>query len=128
MPALWEKFIGSNTVYTKPLELIFCDLWGPSPVQCIYGYTYFLTWVDAYSRYTWIYPLKIKSDTLTTLVQFKALVELQCRLKIKSVQTDVRVNLDLSLTFLSYMGSLIESPALTLIIKMDQLKENTYML
>lgn len=78
----------STTIYTNPLELIFCDLWGPSPIQSTFGYTYFLTFVYVHSRYTWIYTLKIKSCTLTTFVQFKALVELQFGLKTKSVQTD----------------------------------------
>ena len=78
----------SKTPYTTPLELIFCDLWGPSPVESFNGYTYFLTCVDAYSRYTWIYPLKMKSHTLITFQNFKSMVELQFKLKIKAVQTD----------------------------------------
>ncbi|CAI8593714.1 unnamed protein product [Vicia faba] len=51
----------SNTNYIKPFELVFCDLWGPAPVASSCGYTYFLTCVDAFSLYTWIYPLKLKS-------------------------------------------------------------------
>lgn len=43
---------------------------------------------DAYIRYTWIYPFKLKSHTLTTFVQFKSLVELQLNIKIKYVQTN----------------------------------------
>lgn len=78
----------STASYTTPLELIFCDLWGPSPVESFSGYTYFLTCVDAYSRYTWIYPLKLKSHTLTTFQNFKSMVELQFKFKIKAVQTD----------------------------------------
>lgn len=78
----------SKTVNTRSLELIFYDLWGPSPVHSISGCTYFITFVDAHSRYTLIYPLKLKSDTLVTFVQFKALVELQLNLKIKFIQTD----------------------------------------
>ena len=66
----------SKMKYTKPLELIFCDLWGPAPVESSCGYTYFLTCVDAYSRYTWIYPLKFKSHTLFTFQNFKTMVEL----------------------------------------------------
>jgi len=40
----------SQMTNSKPLELIFCDLWGPAPVESSSGYTYFLTCVDAYSR------------------------------------------------------------------------------
>jgi len=67
----------SQMTYIKPLELIFCDLWGPAPVVSSCGYTYFLTCVDAYSRYTWIYPLKLKSHTLSTFQNFKTMIELQ---------------------------------------------------
>lgn len=77
----------STASYTTPLELIFCDR-GPSPVESFSGDTYFLTCVDAYSRYTWIYPLKLKSHTLTTFQNFKSMVELQFKFKIKAVQTD----------------------------------------
>jgi histone deacetylase 1/2 len=78
----------STATYTKPLELVFCDLWGPSPVESSCGYSYFLTCVDAFSRFTWIYPLKLKSHTLLTFQNFKAMVELQYNLPIKAVQTD----------------------------------------
>lgn len=66
----------STATYNKPLELIFCDLWGPAPVESFEGYTYFLTCVDAYSRVTWIFPLKLRSHTLITFQNFKKMVEL----------------------------------------------------
>jgi len=78
----------STAVYATPLELIFCDLWGPAPIESSCGYSYFLTIVDAYSRFTWIYPLKLKSHTLTTFQTFKTMVELQLNHKIKAVQSD----------------------------------------
>jgi len=78
----------STATYNKPLELIFCDLWGLAPVESFEGYTYFLTCVDAYSRFTWIFPLKLKSHTLITFQNFIKMVELQYNTPIKSVQTD----------------------------------------
>ncbi|KAK2373624.1 putative mitochondrial protein [Trifolium repens] len=78
----------STTVYTLPLELIVCDLWGPAPITSSSGFTYFLTCVDAFSRFVWVYPLKKKSDTYNTFIQFQSMVELQFNCKIKSVQTD----------------------------------------
>ena len=52
----------SETVYTHPLQLVFSDLWGPSPNVSSLGYHYYITFVDAFSRFTWIYLLKSKSD------------------------------------------------------------------
>lgn len=54
----------STTVYTHPFELVVCDLWGPTPMKSSSGYTYFLTCVDAYSRFVWVFPMKLKSDTM----------------------------------------------------------------
>jgi histone deacetylase 1/2 len=78
----------STTVYHTPFELVTCDLWGPAPVQSSTGFTYFLTCVDAFSRFVWVYPLKLKSETLTQFINFKTMVELQFNCKIKTVQTD----------------------------------------
>jgi hypothetical protein len=50
----------------------------------------FFTIVDAFSRFTWIYPLKLKSHTLSTFQNFKIMIELQHNHKIKVVQSDGR--------------------------------------
>ncbi|KAL4563134.1 hypothetical protein LXL04_027167 [Taraxacum kok-saghyz] len=58
-----HKFpFGSNSFKaSKPLELVYSDVWGP--VQSSNdGYTYYVTFVDYYSRYIWLYPMKRKSD------------------------------------------------------------------
>ncbi|MCH79360.1 retrovirus-related Pol polyprotein from transposon TNT 1-94 [Trifolium medium] len=78
----------SKTIYKSPFELVVCDLWGPAPMKSSTGFTYFLTCIDAYSRFTWVYPLKLKSETLTKFVEFKKMVELQFNCKIRTVQTD----------------------------------------
>ena len=61
----------SETVYNKPLELIYRDLWGPVHIPSKNGFHYYITFVDAYSRFTWIYLLKHKSETFTIFQQFK---------------------------------------------------------
>ncbi|MCI01978.1 F-box-like/WD repeat-containing protein TBL1XR1-A-like, partial [Trifolium medium] len=48
----------SHTQYNTPLELVYSDLWGPSPHTSTLGYKYYITFVDAYSKFTWIYLLK----------------------------------------------------------------------
>jgi histone deacetylase 1/2 len=63
-------------------------MWGPSPTVSSQGYHYYITFVDAYSRFTWIYLLKSKSDVLPIFQQFKNMVELQLGHSLKSLQTD----------------------------------------
>ena len=51
----------STHVSTMPLELIHSDVWGPA-LASSGGYKYYVSSVDDYSRFTWIYLLKHKSD------------------------------------------------------------------
>ena len=81
-------FSHSSTVYTLPLEMIYTDLWGPAPIHSKNGYTYYISFVDASTRFTWLYLLKHKSDALETFKLFKTQVELQLGYKIKSLQSD----------------------------------------
>ena len=78
----------SHTVYTKPLELIHLDLWGPTLVLSNSGYRYYIHFVDAFSRFSWIFLLINKSKSIKTFVNFKTQVELQFDSKIKSLQTN----------------------------------------
>lgn len=72
----------------KPLELVYFDLWGPSPIVSIEGYRYYVIFVDAYTRYTWLYQLKRQSNALSTFVTFHKFAELQYQSKLKTLQFD----------------------------------------
>lgn len=67
-------FATSSIVSTRPLEIIFTDLW-TSPILSIDNYKYYIILVDHYTRYTCLYPLKQKSQVKQTFMAFKALVE-----------------------------------------------------
>lgn len=56
---------------TKALELIHIDSWCPSPIPFRNSYSYYISFVDDISRYTWIYPLKLKSEPLDVFKLFK---------------------------------------------------------
>lgn len=47
-----------------------------------------MIFVDHYSRYVWLYPLKHKSDVLPTFVAFQAVVENYLKSKITTLYTD----------------------------------------
>ena len=74
-------------VSTAPLELIHSDVWGPAPVS-VGRHTYNVSFIDDYSRYTWIYLLKKKSDVFQVFKNFQSLVERKFDKKILSMQTD----------------------------------------
>jgi hypothetical protein len=47
-------------------NLIHCDLW-TSLIVSISGYKYYLVILDDHSHYVWTFPLRVKSDTFSTL-------------------------------------------------------------
>lgn len=64
----------SNSISKAPLELIFSDVWGSAPLS-VGRYTYYVSFIDDFSKYTWIYLLKRKSDVFRVLQEFQNLVE-----------------------------------------------------
>jgi len=78
----------SNTIISyTPLEYVYSDVW-TSPVTSVDNFKYYLILVDHYTRYTWLYPLKQKSQVRETFVAFKALVENRFQTKIRTLYSD----------------------------------------
>src|SRR5215216_5536370 len=55
---------------SSPLQLLHMDLFGPVNVQSIGGKKYTLVIVDEYSRYTWVFFLRSKSDAPEEIIMF----------------------------------------------------------
>jgi hypothetical protein len=73
-----ESFLVGNAYKLKyPLEIVPSYICGPMQNPYIGGSTYFMTFIDDFSRKTWIYFLRNKSDALGCFQQFKSLVEKQ---------------------------------------------------
>lgn len=84
-----EKFdTGKTHRASSPLDLIHSDLVGPFPHPSINKARYVLTFIDDFSRYTWVYLLRVKSEVFAHFEDFKALVETQSERNIKSLCTD----------------------------------------
>jgi hypothetical protein len=47
------------------LDYIHSDVWGPSPNILYVGSSYFVTFIDDFSRKVWVYMLKSKVDVFT---------------------------------------------------------------
>ncbi|KAJ9568078.1 hypothetical protein OSB04_004044 [Centaurea solstitialis] len=80
-------FHGSSLSSNSPLQLIFSDVWS-SPITSFDGFKYYIIFVDHFTKYTWLYPLKHKSDSLTTFIRFQHLVENYFQTKIKQLFSD----------------------------------------
>jgi hypothetical protein len=53
----------ANSVHhsSSPLELIFSDVWGPAPCS-IGGYKYYISFIDDFSKFSWIYLMHDRSE------------------------------------------------------------------
>jgi hypothetical protein len=86
---LEDKFnIGKAWRESSLLELVHSDITGPFPHQSICKDKYVLTFIDDFSRYTWVYFLKLKSKVFECLKYFKHLVEKKIGKRIKKLHID----------------------------------------
>lgn len=81
-------FFSSNNRANAPLVKIHCDLWGPATILSNQGFRYYVILVDDFSRFSWIYPLKNKSDFYTVFIKFQAMVEKQFHREIEIFHSD----------------------------------------
>ena len=77
---------GSRAV--KPFDVIHSDVWGISPVLSHAGYKYFVTFIDDYSRYTWVYFLRKKSEVFVMFKLFLELIHTQFQTTVKILRSD----------------------------------------
>jgi hypothetical protein len=77
----------SATSTSFPLELVHSDVWGPA-VESVGRKCYYVSFVDDFSRFTWIYFLKYKSEVFQKFHEFQKMVERQFDRKILAMQTD----------------------------------------
>ena len=71
-----------------PLDRVYTDIWGPYKVATADRARYFISFTDDYSRKSWIYPVKERSELHSVFRQFKVHRELESTRKIKVVRCD----------------------------------------
>jgi hypothetical protein len=70
------------------LQLVHSDVFGPVSVPSLGKSMYYVSFIDDFSRKTWIYFLRKKSKVFDKFKEFKALVENQTEKQIKVLRTD----------------------------------------
>ncbi|RVW38473.1 Retrovirus-related Pol polyprotein from transposon TNT 1-94 [Vitis vinifera] len=96
MPTDGERYIyvgNGNKAAVKAIGLFRLQLdsgyiCGPFPTPSWNGQQYFITFIDNYSRYGYLYLIHEKSQSLDVFKNFKAEVENQLSKKIKAVRSD----------------------------------------
>jgi histone deacetylase 1/2 len=72
---------------TVPLEQVFSDVWGPAPLS-VGKHAYYVSFIDDFSNFTWIYLLKKRSDVYQVFLNFQQYVERKFARKIVTLQTN----------------------------------------
>lgn len=67
-------FGASSLSSNQPLQLVYIDVWGPT-TPSIDGFRFYVIFVDHYTKYIWLYPMKQKSDVKSIFQQFKLVME-----------------------------------------------------
>ncbi|KAL5574127.1 hypothetical protein UlMin_023724 [Ulmus minor] len=70
------------------LKLVHSDVYVPMNVKAQGGYEYYVTFIDDYSRYEYVYLIHRKSETFDKFKEFRAELEMQLGVPIKSLRSD----------------------------------------
>ena len=78
---------GSNKT-KEVLELVHSDVCGPMNKVSVGGSVYYVTFVDDYRKFTWLYMMKKKNEVLSKFREFMALVENITGKQLKKIRKD----------------------------------------
>ncbi|KAG6465891.1 hypothetical protein O3G_MSEX015473 [Manduca sexta] len=73
---------------TQVLGLVHTDVCGPMPCVSFSGAKYFLTFIDDFTRKTFVYFMRTKDEVFEHFKNFKAMVENETNHKIKILRSD----------------------------------------
>ena len=73
---------------TQQLELVHMDLCGPMQNTSLGGSEYFMLIIDDFSRLTWVFFLKHKSEAFLSLKEWVALVEKESGHSVKTIKAE----------------------------------------
>ncbi|MCO5594535.1 hypothetical protein L7F22_048567 [Adiantum nelumboides] len=73
---------------TRKLQLVHSDVCGPMRTPSVGNSLYFVTFIDDFSRFCWVYPLKAKSDVFAVFQHYVSMVENETGCKVQTLRTD----------------------------------------
>lgn len=76
-----------DSIVSNAFDIIHSDIW-TSPTASTSGLKYYVIFLDHYTHYLWVYPLKQKSNVFSKFVEFSTYIQNQFKQTIKSFQCD----------------------------------------
>jgi GAG-pre-integrase domain len=65
-----SSYVSSVNRSSSIFDLIYSDIWGPCSISFMQCYRYFVSFIDYFSRVTWLYLMRNKSDILNCFKDF----------------------------------------------------------
>ena len=72
----------------SPFELVHTDVWGPSRTTSTLEFRYFVTFIDDYSRCTWLFLMKTRVELFSIFQKFHAEIRTQFNTSIRILRSD----------------------------------------
>lgn len=66
--------ISIHNTSTSPFHIIHSDVWGPSRISSLSGYKWYVTFIDCYSRVTWVYLIHSKKEVFSCFQMFHQMI------------------------------------------------------
>ena len=82
------SFNKSLSQATNHFQLVHSDIWGPALIPFRSGYLYYVSFVDDFTRFTWVYLMRQRSKIPTIYQNFTAMIHTQFDAKIKTFRVD----------------------------------------
>jgi len=82
-------FTNIHVKVSKPIELIYSDVWGPASTLSTSSARYYIRFLDDATKFLCLFPLKLKFEAYQTFLCFQAVIEHHFNRKIKALQTDL---------------------------------------
>ena len=92
-----------NNWATSPFELVHTDVWGPCRTASTLGFQYFVTFIDDYSRCTWLFLMKNCAELYSIFQKFYAEILTQFNISIRVLRSD-NAREYFSAPFISFMS------------------------
>ncbi|KAJ9671256.1 hypothetical protein PVL29_027306 [Vitis rotundifolia] len=77
-----------NNRAKSPFELVHTDVWGPCQTASTLGFQYFVTFIDDYSRCTWLFLMKNRAELFFIFQKFYAEIQTRFNISIHVLRND----------------------------------------
>ncbi|KAJ9693466.1 hypothetical protein PVL29_012301 [Vitis rotundifolia] len=77
-----------NNQAKSPFELVHTDVWGPCRTASTLGFQYFVTFIDDYSRCTWLFLMKNRAELFSIFQKFYTEIQTQFNVSIRVLRSD----------------------------------------